>query len=104
MVLKNQAPEAKMIQSKFPLDNFCMSFSVCVCVYKKQLNKNFIEYTIILPCKHHRITAFFWRGWVEKYMVTCNYRLPKFDFMAKKKKKTSTFLWSVYEQQNSSLS
>ena len=55
MVLKNQAPEAKMIQSKFPLDNFCMSLCVCI---KKQLNKNFIEYTIILPCKHDRITTF----------------------------------------------
>lgn len=91
MVLKNQAPEAKMIQSKFPLDNFCMSVCVCVCI-KKQLNKNFIEYTIILPCKHDRITTFFWEGrWIEKYMVTCNYSLLKFDFVAGKKKNTAHF-------------
>ena len=35
--------------------------SLCVCI-KKQLNKNFIEYTIILPCKHDRITTFFGGG------------------------------------------
>lgn len=49
---ENQAPEAKMIQSKIPLTTFVL----CVCVCKKQLKT--LDSIIILVCKHHGITGF----------------------------------------------
>lgn len=46
------------------------------------------------------LQAFFpWGGGVEKYMVTCNYSLAKFDFMAK----NIVHFCNFYEEQNSSL-
>ena len=81
MVLKNQAPEAKMIQSKFPLDNFCMSFSVCVCVC---VHKHIHVYMYTHICTHTCISVCFGNRRViesrELRTVNCTY-LPEVSWL-----------------------